>query len=112
VRTHAHACVSMVCKKKIKIQFHPLHLLTLFGVWGGGGFQEWVLKMSVWWLHASISALFFPRENELRSTWHTLLCLYEIGLVVLPELVEILQIRFLPGTCVGVCACVHVCMCG
>lgn len=78
--------------------------------------QEWVLKMLVWWAHASLVAIVFPcsrddklasgagslgrqgvREGSLRALVARLLAAYEWGLVLLPEVVEVLQRMWLPG---------------
>ena len=54
--------------------------------------------MLVWWLHASLAALVFP-EGQGRGWGGAVLGVYQIGLVILPELVELLQLKFLPGMC-------------
>jgi hypothetical protein len=91
--------------------------------------QEWVLKMLVWWAHASLVAIVFPcsrddklasgagslgrqgvREGSLRALVARLLAAYEWGLVLLPEVVEVLQRMWLPGTlCPFLCLCLCLC---
>jgi alpha-1,3-glucosyltransferase len=64
--------------------------------------EEWVLKMLLWWLDASLARLFLPPPPPPPSTalqtrlLYNLKYLYQIGLVVLPEVVEVMVAVLLP----------------